>query len=264
VTGIDKNVVKVFPNKGKREFKLMCDINLNEHLQVYGVEFKLHKPKNEFKIAQNIYKYFLKVPTEKKHEISQIIYQERIALRKNYNKTPEELGEPIVEFLKTIEYPTQDGCLKYKDVKYLTGEWLEEYVYYKIKSELNLDDHHIAAGLQIRKKEVPNELDVAFVYNHQLYVIECKTSIKEVHRMPGGSIKERSVLGDVIYKSDSLRPKFGLFAKSSIIVLSELRDENLNPLDEFKNNFRRAELSNIKIISKRQLQATDQLSSLII
>jgi len=172
--------------------------------------------------------------------------------------------EVINNYVQTIGFiPLEPRKLNKYETKYLSGDWFEEYIYYRIKSELSLDDTEIGTGYNLIKQGTPNEIDVLFVYHHKLYIIECKTSVIELKTLPDGTRKEFKLLPEVIYKSDALRNKFGLFAHTSIFTLGEIKNEDGTPLKGYETSFDRAELSKIKLISKRDFSSGEPIRNML-
>lgn len=262
LTGHQKGFIKVFPLKGQRMLKLQRHINLTEYLESYGFEIE-HKPivlKNE--VTDRMFDFFKENPIEDFRD--SLGYFRQLRNQKKFRDiTINDMPEHAQKFLDEIQYPVNHNTINKEDVVILSGEWLELWVYDKIKSEFNLDDCDIATGCVLKKENVQNEMDVIFVLNHQLYTIECKTAVHEEREMPDGTSRRVNILGETIYKSDSLRSKFGLFARSYILTMSELLDENLQPKQDFKMHFDRAELSNISIVSRRKLLQSDRLSEIL-
>ena len=80
------------------------------------------------------------------------------------------------------------------------------------------------------------------------------------------TIKEEHILGETIYKSDALRTKFGLFAKSYIFTLSNLKQLVANDSNKAKNIsdlLKRASLSNIKIVDRALLIQAENMRNLL-
>jgi hypothetical protein len=50
-----------------------------------------------------------------------------------------------------------------------------------------------------------------------------------------------------------LNQKFGLFSNTAIFTLDTIRDESGNITKNFKTHYERAELSNIKLVSKQDI-----------
>ena len=187
------------------------------------------------------------------------------------------------------------------EVRYLTGDWFEEYIGLHIKEQLKLDENSLQIGVVLNKEQSQvklnsvsqligndelikggkpdNEIDVMFTYKNKFYTIECKTSIiNYIHtglkdNKGNDKLKKKNILGDTIYKADYLKNRFGLYAKSNIITLTNIKKYIDNPSDkgmqknkasDMENLINRCNLSNIKLIDKAMLEETELLSSLIV
>lgn len=121
--------------------------------------------------------------------------------------------------------PRKSHCINKDEIDFLTGGWLEQYVYYWVKRNVQPDDIHV--GVHIKKKNVPthdNELDVIFTKNNHLYVIECKTGV-ENNRM----------FNEIVYKVCALKEALlGLSCHSFIVSLK--KDNLQNDLKKVANN----------------------------
>jgi hypothetical protein len=115
------------------------------------------------------------------------------------------------------------GSLSYYDDKkiqfasadardFCKGFWLEDYVcaeLAKVDAAIGLQDW--AASINIENASgSKNEIDAAFLYNNELYVIECKTA------------RMNQKGSDVLYKLDTIRGYAGLYTKSLIASFKEL------------------------------------------
>jgi len=104
------------------------------------------------------------------------------------------------------------------DVNFVSGGWLEEYVYSIVK-KISPDDVKMGVKVEWDQKgpEPPtNEYDVMFTMQNRLYIIECKTKRFE------GEDKEQTS-ADPIYKLDSLRDAAGgLFGKGLLVSYRKL------------------------------------------
>ena len=262
VTGYNKTYMKIYPNRGNKNFILKSKLTLKEYLTAYGFEYKKTQPIKDLQIAENIFNYYLSIDKEKTYKIFNPI-------RLHRKKEMEIENEIHKSFLDNVKYQYENK-LSGKDTKYLSGEWLEEYIYYKIKEELQLEDDEIATGINIKKDKTANELDVIFIYNHKLYIVECKTSIydkRKIEIIKEGEKeeveKDVNLLSEIIYKSDALRSKFGLFANTYILTLEEVKNEDGTPQQKFSDHFKRAELSRINIISKQDLISTNTIKDIL-
>lgn len=106
-----------------------------------------------------------------------------------------------------------------KDKKYYAGEWFEEYSYLRIKKELNLREQDIAMSLKIYREDSQNndnEIDVAFMYENALYIIECKVSMNRYGKEKWQTIE------DYLYKLAAISKDFGLIVRPYIFTLHKM------------------------------------------
>lgn len=111
-----------------------------------------------------------------------------------------------------------------EDKRYFSGEWFEEYTYLRIKKQYGLKDDAIALSLKINRNEddeaSDNELDVVFVLNNVLYVVECKVT------MFGGG-KPQQKIEEYLYKLAAISKDFGLQVRPYLFTLHDM--ESLPP-----------------------------------
>ena len=116
----------------------------------------------------------------------------------------------FLDFIKFV--PAKKGVLSHDELDFLTGGWFEEYVYYLIKAVLQPDD--IAIGVRVdgcTEIRHDNELDVCFIKNNQLFVIECKSGIYS-----------ESMFNEIVYKVCALKEVLlGLECNSYIFSLKK-------------------------------------------
>ncbi len=116
--------------------------------------------------------------------------------------------------------PSHPQELNDAEVDYLTGGWFEQYVYYLVRDGVRPDD--IAIGVHIARPYDntghDNELDVIFIRNNRLFVVECKSGIST----------ER-LFNEIVYKATALREALlGIACHSYIFSLkADDRDEHL-------------------------------------
>jgi hypothetical protein len=147
-------------------------------------------------------------------------------------------------FLSEIEFSLmfEDRITK-EEIQYLTGGWWEEYCFYFIKEKLGIQDFFIAKGLINDKTN--NELDIAFVKDNVLHVLECKTTI---------FIKDD--FEDYVYKLAAIKDNrngFGISVKAYLFTNLIKRDERTKLID--KTFQRRANAFNITLIDKHIFQS---------
>ncbi len=194
---IGKNAYKdIFPNPSSPETKINYRINLCEYLNAYGLSYEpkteLLKPK-EF--TQNFFREFQK---------------------KRFNFYRES---------RIIESQKLDNSV---DRTYFSGAWFEEYCYLRIKKDFELDDKSIGLNVELKREESSqtndNEYDVMFVYENQLYVVECKASI-------GSNKMAKDNLEKYMYKLAAVTRDFGLKTNSAIFTLTKLNKKLSNKLE---------------------------------
>jgi hypothetical protein len=264
LTGQSKTYLKIFPNRGEQKFVLTKKLPLDEYLYANGFEIKVSEPSQNIEMAKVFLDYFT---TENNYEKNKPILRVLQGLRKKKKFQVSDI-EGLSGLLKDLNYKPEESQLTKYDARYITGDWFEEYIYFRVMNDLNLDDDEIGIGYKLTKlnkdnEKVHNEIDVLFVYNHKLYIIECKTSFYDYRLQEDGSEKKINLMGEIIYKSDALRNKFGLFASTYILTLGKTRDENGETLQNFKPHINRAELSKINIISRKDVMSKMGMKELL-
>ncbi|MDO4763653.1 MAG: DUF1887 family CARF protein [Flavobacteriaceae bacterium] len=230
---VDKNhFIPILPSLEKQEFK--SSVSISDYFKAYGFKINSSQSLVEKKKTYEFFDWFINDKTDSDYAVINDLQKIRNSLKKNAINIDEVEG--LKSLLSKIElFDNQDSITK-KQIKYLTGDWFEEYVYHKIKEKVDVQE--IFCGLEI-KSTVGNELDVVFLKDNQLYVIECKTFIKnEV---------VRGLETNTIYKSDSIKNDLGLFAKSIIVTLNKKREIN-------ESHFERAKENNIKFLTLEDFQ----------
>jgi len=294
VTGSENKYLKLYPEKKDIEFSIHSKITVSNYLTAYGFEIEMSKQSginNDY--TQNIFNLYCEGELAK--------YTETInALRKYRNKgvrsSDFEKIPLLTDFLQTIKFKAESvSALNAIETKYLTGEWFEEYIGATIKNTFSLTENELLIGAVLRKeveerdeiysvknllgdeamsvlKYPDNEIDVMFILNGKFYTVECKTAIIDLKDFTvsekGVTVtkqKEINILGETIYKVDSLRNKFGLYANSFIFTLtsfaeySNQKDAGIrkNRIKQMVDNLNRASLSKIRIADKDLITNTE-------
>ncbi|MBE6428658.1 MAG: DUF1887 family protein [Planctomycetaceae bacterium] len=111
--------------------------------------------------------------------------------KKEIEIPPEYLKPTIPEVREAIakQFRLQDdpngclvGTLSSWDIRYLDGGWLEEFIWGTLKKyseKYGLNDLHLGIEVKPFDNNTRNELDVSFMRNNMLYVMECKTGFQE-------------------------------------------------------------------------------------
>lgn len=132
-----------------------------------------------------------------------------------------------------------------KEKVFYSGQWFEDYSYYRLKRQFQLDDDCICRGAKIYSDSSAlktgntndNEVDVMFVRDNKLYIFECKQSLKK------GNASEKDTLDSYMYKLAAIAKDFGLRVNSYILTLH--RSSTLS--EQLKQNAkRRCELLGLK------------------
>ncbi len=211
----DKNEYRmIFPVVTHKEHKLEYKLNLEEYFVSYGLTFKKGAPLHNYAYAKELFDKVIRG----KIDIDRFEVIRKLRNKKSKKKIEvEKLDEEAKILLKEIEYPLKDNVLTKNDIKYLSGGWFEEFIFYLYNSYVK-NDKYIGINITIKNENVQNELDISVIHDNIFYNLECKTTLKN-------DIKG-NILSETIYKLTALSRNFGLKTKSFLFTLDDLRDEN--------------------------------------
>jgi hypothetical protein len=162
--------------------------------------------------------------------------------------------------VKELANAHTDVDLTIEERMYLTGRWLEEWVYYFLIRRIGIPENQIGIGIELRHRSTKKigtgnqEIDVAFLYRNKLYLIECK-AIRQA------KISEYS---QYLYKISSFSRNLGLSAHPILLMPVKIQKtgsdhsrrlnidemlkllqvsacftlEDLNPLHQFEQKFK--------------------------
>lgn len=252
MAGGSEKRIQLFPRKREKEYEIKHPVTLSEYLCGYGFEMKeTRKEKGKTRITQSYTSVFFDWYTHIDMKYYDPILTE---LQKYRNKKlPVRLIPGLETWLKEIDFPFQDpekNILNKYEVRYLTGNWFEDYVYYRLRNELNPGEN-LKAGISIKREGAENEFDVMMVHDGLLYTIECKTSLYYESEE-----REENIIPLTIYKSTALQNNLGLYSRSSIFTLdSELKMTNYY--------CQRAKAFGIHIFFKEDLMSGDPIAGLL-
>jgi len=254
--GLDLPIFYVHPDKdrviwmhpaGRKSFDIEDRIRLPQFLQAHGVEStainRTAMPKclRELTrtLVRDIDRFIKPLGT-----LNYLAFQATSSLQADLPKDKRnwrELGDLLDLFAQEnlLEVSGSDVRFRDEDARFfVNGGWLEHHVFsviHHIRSA-NPHIHDLAQGLEVQRGEVRNELDVAFLCDNRLYLIECKT--KQFKQ--GGS--------DVVYKLDALTDALGgLRAASMLVSFQPLRPSDKN----------RAKQAHIEVCAGRDIQHLD-------
>ncbi|GBE54827.1 hypothetical protein BMS3Bbin15_00988 [archaeon BMS3Bbin15] len=173
-------------------------------------------------------------------------------MRKKRNKKEIRLDEKTKSFLEKIKFDIEkEGSINKKDINYLTGGWLEEYGYNLVRGYIQLDDDKIGLNVHISHDKTQNEFDVMFIHENILYVIECKTALKD---------GEKNLLNDTLYKLSALKKDFGLNAEGYLFTLDDkLRDSKGEIKKDYEN---RSKLLGVTLVDRAILSDREELNKI--
>ena len=261
LTGSDDRLIRLTPDEKREPKNLRSSVDLDTYLASYGFASRRTVASSLSKdFTKNVFNHYIQGTWQK----YQMTIHQLLTKRKNRAVDVSSITG-LKEFLDEINFPSDSkDVLKGLEVKYLTGEWFEEYVTSAIKEDLQLENNQIETGLVIKKenregKVVQNEMDVLLTWRNRIYAIECKTSVMAPAIQPNGNIKSHNILTDTLYKAFSLRQSMGLFANTSIFILDRIAD---NP-EKYQDNLKRASLFNIRVIDRDDLTSGKRISELI-
>ena len=250
LTGTDNNILQVFPKTKQSQKAISCNITLKEYVESHGFEINEGKMSGiNADYSQGFLSSFLGFSDNERTIVNKL----RDYRNKNSFKVSEIDG--LLDILCAINFPTNDYYLTIRknQIKYLTGDWFEEYIYHRLKSELNLSDDYIKTGITLTKGNTANEFDVVFLWNGKLYTIECKTSIK--NKTKDG---EQNILNDTIYKATALQKNLGLYSIFSICTLSSKENGEVR-----ENHLTRGKLFNIEVFCKEDIITCQSIAKLL-
>lgn len=229
-------VIRVQPEEPQVGYLLNKTLTPDEYIKGAGLteirhDEKAYRPQPD---AETMKRWFLNSIREEDVNVLDF-------LRKNRNAKSLDLNPQLEAFLGKIRvYEGRRTPLTRDDIRYITGGWFEEYIYYRIKQELKLKDNGIWLNLKVKTPAL-NEFDVVFINKNILYIVECKTSAKA---------GDRNITAEVQYKSSALKRLFGLSVKSYFVTLGNLRDQKGNINKEHSD---RSEAMGVTILDRKNV-----------
>jgi hypothetical protein len=229
--------IKMHPVIKKAAYPIRSKISLKEYLTAYGFEVSNEsEPFRDRKTCNELLNYFLNSFNKEKD----VPVLDTLRQFRSKNLSSLENIQGLDSFLTRINYqPKNENKLSKYECRYLSGDWLEDYLFFFLIDNFNIEEKEIGLSWNVVKNGSPNEFDVLLMRNNKLYLFECKTSIYLDNE------ESQTFIGETIYKSDSLRNKFGLFSQTTVFTLSDLENPRL------KKHIERAEASKVKLIGRK-------------
>lgn len=181
---------ELFEGKPSQPFEFTYQLSVQEYLNIYGIRYE-HEP--------------LLFSEEQVNDVFKDVKAGGFDLEKFPKSKLKKFGLPATN-------------------KQIHTKWFEEYVYYLIRKELNINEKGIITGVKLfaineekKNDQYPNdnEVDVLFIFQNRPYLIECKFSI-------GKEKVNYQALGNHIYKLATINKRFGISAQASIFTLSDI------------------------------------------
>jgi hypothetical protein len=259
----DKNVKLIYVNNPKpnvfldlmAETSIQCTYrpSAEEFLDGYGFEYAktvANVQKAEERAKRCFELSCLFAANAKSEDLfTQLNHNERDYLRKGKMglcpQLYEHLTEPIRHSIETTFTQKERSCGNKYMGEFLTGGWLEVFFWGLLnhhQDKLELWDCHL--GIDIRKKGTTsgtnNEIDVAFMKDHTLSFVECKS---------GSQNNDKD--SDVLYKVETIRKQLGALRVKSYLATTT---NNILQDGQIKESFaNRASLYHCTIIPLGQI-----------
>jgi len=222
----------------KHTYSIDQKIELNEYLSAYGITLSGGEL---FSSGLDLCRHML---SEKK-QLQGPIFE---YIRNNGRDKKIDTKPEMRTYLEDIGFKPENAAkLSKYEARFITGGWLEEYLYWTLREILSVDKPFISCGAKIRIDDVANECDVLLMYRNQLYVFECKSSTllspnhtsKICTQQPDASecksSANRNIFTDTAYKAAALGQKFGLMMKSVLVIAdSPIQESNRDRAKAFR------------------------------
>jgi len=142
------------------------------------------------------------------------------------NRIFNQLEKRNFYFTKDIIFAHQKATPEER--RFWSGEWFEEYTYSRILDEYTeIGNDAIAKSVKVYRKGSivnDNEIDVAFVKDNNLYIIECKVS------MHGFGSTDQETVEKYLYKIAAIMKDLGLKVNSYLFTLHKMNKFSQNTL----------------------------------
>ncbi len=228
----DKDRVIWMHPSDRKAFDIEDRIRLPQFLQAHGVQSKTMNrtamPKHLRQLTRTLISEIDRF-TAPLGTLNYLAYQAHPTLQTSVPKDKrrwKELGDLMGLFAAENLLEVAGDQVRFRDEDarfFVNGGWLEHHVFSVIHHmrSVNPHIHDLAQGLNVVRGEVCNELDVVFLCDNRLHLIECKT--KQFKQ--GGS--------DAVYKLDALTDALGgLRAASMLVSFQKLGKHDRNRASE--------------------------------
>lgn len=208
-------------------------MKISEYLQAHELEHDLfmtgHAPEMPFSAAENMFTLF------SQNLLANQDYRVMETLRLYYRNCKQDIEISEIEsplhsdrpaipdirnFLEITDIQCHKDRLSHVTLEWITGGWFEDYLYYRIKELVQPDDLALRVHITRKGARKGNELDVLFMKDNRLFVVECKTGVQT-----------ESMFSEIVYKACALKEALlGVSCHSYIASLKRDKDDNLKQI----------------------------------
>lgn len=204
------------------------NLQLNDYLKLHGYRIETEQSPQDCFNLPKLTEELIRSTTLKEelsalnHDITKATFKNKNLCQIPLNYNNEKNCLHLIELLEEHQLVSLEGTeLRIESIKardYIMGGWLEEYVYFMVYDLEDVQD--VRLNIQIKHDwdsniHQPNEIDVAFMRNNTLHLIECKT-INFTSR--NSRAEERNdTAKSILYKLESLKRLGGLKTQAYLI-----------------------------------------------
>ena len=249
---IGKNSFKrIFPRDDDRERVFSNTLSLSDYLAAYG--FKILNSGLPAWVTQALANRF--------YNFNLLSYRSEIKELSKWSQDNKHkpyvipYGSKLNQLFQTLSWnPTDNKKLSPEEIQFLISGWWEAFVYFKLKSDLDLNDDAIAINCHIIRGQAENELDVILVRNNKLFIAECKTGF--------GASDFKDRFNNAIYKMAAIRNNMGLRIPGFLFILdSKVRESENGTINSLYA--KRAQTMDTTIVDKKILGNTEDWFSIL-
>lgn len=204
------------------------NLQLNDYLKLHGYRIETEQSSQDCFNLPTLTEELIRSTTLKEelsalnHDITKATLKNKNLCQIPLNYNNEKNCLHLIELLEEHQLVSLEGTeLRIESIKardYIMGGWLEEHVYFMVRDLEDVQD--VRLNIQIKHDwnsniHQPNEIDVAFMRNNILHLIECKT-INFTSRSSGAEDRNDTAKS-ILYKLESLKRLGGLKTEAYLI-----------------------------------------------
>lgn len=234
VSLLTNQLLQLLPER--KEYCLDGMVSIQEYFTAYGITAKQDSDcEKDWDFNKTVYRTLIEPYSDLQHQMfllqNERPYKNALGRKHFVDLTGLNTADYVhhdeldLESIKSYvaDFGFNPAHLTYRQQKYITGGWFEEYVFQSKCCEFGYPvsgDPRIALNVKISKDGVDNELDVVYIdTKNVLHIIECKSRINEKD--------QKELLLNTIYKAQALRSSFGLAVKSHFYTRSIISNNSI-------------------------------------